>query len=89
MKNNNIIDELEDALIKAGVPTNLRFEWSNEPLSPLVALCTNHLSVKPFVEIILEYAQKLAPEDKFVVVGAFCEKGNYDAVPFLLSLFQD
>lgn len=83
-----IIDELNNELAKAGVPTNYTGK-SKEPMTPLSALVNGPFSVKPYVKILLKYGPCLEPRDKTYVARALSEKGVREAVPFLLSIFKD
>ena len=85
-----VIDKLNNALAKAGAPTNYKhFNWDKDPMSPIDALVNGPFNREPFFQIVLDYAPKLEPGDKSYVARILSKKGNYEAVPFLLSLFRN
>ncbi|MFF2448283.1 HEAT repeat domain-containing protein [Neobacillus sp. NPDC058068] len=81
------MDLLEKELSDAGVP--IKNGLDGTPMNPTSVLVNCGISVKPFVNIILKYAPKLDIRKKTWIARCLSEKGNKQAVPFLLSIFND
>ncbi|CAH2717478.1 hypothetical protein BACCIP111895_04692 [Neobacillus rhizosphaerae] len=81
------MDLLEIELLDAGVP--IKNGLDGTPMNPTSVLVNYEVSVKPFVNIILKYAPKLEMSKKTWIARCLSEKGNKQAVPFLLSIFND
>ena len=81
------LDVLEKELLDAGVP--IKNGLDGLPMNPTTVLVNCGISVKPFVNIILKYAPKLEIRKKTWIARCLTEKGNKQAVPFLLSIFDD
>lgn len=80
-------DLLEEELFKAGVP--MKDNVDGEPMAPTVVLINYPVSSKPYLPIILKYVSYLDIKDKAWIARVISEKGLKQAVPFLLSIFDE
>jgi HEAT repeat protein len=87
-KSGNVFwDLLEKELLEAGVP--IKNGLDDTPMNPTSVLVNYGISSKPFINIILKYAPKLEIRHKTWIARCLSEKGLKQAVPFLLSIFDD
>lgn len=82
-------EELYKELAEAGAPSDYRKYESSNICSPLDALVNGPYSAKPFARIILKHANGLEAGGKAFCARVLTEKGLTEAVPFLLSLFDE
>jgi hypothetical protein len=81
------MDLLEKELLDAGVP--IKNGLDGKPMNPTSVIVNYGISSKPFMNIILKFAPKLDMRNKTWIARCLSEKGNKQAVPFLLSIFND
>lgn len=82
-----MMDLMEKELLDAGVP--IRNGLDGTPMNPTSVIVNYGISSKPFLNIILKYASTLEMRQKNWLARCLTEKGNKQAVPFLLSIFKD
>jgi len=80
------MDLLEKELLDAGVP--IKNGVDDKPMNPTSVIVNFGISAKPFLNIILKFAPKLEMHNKTWIARCLTEKGNKQAVPFLLSIFN-
>ncbi|NIK80455.1 hypothetical protein FHS15_005645 [Paenibacillus castaneae] len=80
-------DMLEEELNQAGVPISTAID--NTLLNPTDVLVMHRISAKPYIDILLKYAPKLELSNKTWIARIVSEKGLKQAVPFLISIFED
>ena len=78
-------EQLNIELKRAGVPD---YEFMGEKGMPIDTLVNTGTSSKPYLSILLHFLPRLSGNEKEMVVRALTEKGNKEAVPFLLEIFK-
>jgi len=84
------LDELNMILLAMGFP-NIKSHITDEIVSPIHALINYNISVKPYLDTLIEYSKKLKYKDNIIIARILSDKGldTSKIVPFLLSLYKE
>ena len=69
-----------------GVPKG---EFMGEVFDPVTTLVNSKTSSKPYLSLLLKYLEKTSGSEKEMIIRALSEKGNSEAVPYLVKMFNE